>query len=115
MKPEPLTYATRISIDDAMSDCSNTLLTLLAAIPPKFYSTLPAAMIGQIVTGAVHGQSTSLQLTLTVLLNPQKHLVDQFHKFGVTSSYDELWRFRISVAIEMTKDDREITQFDIRQ
>ena len=48
-------------------------------------------------------------------MNPQKHLVDQFHKFGITTTYDELRRYRISVASAMEKGDHEIAQFDSKQ
>ena len=64
---------------------------------------------------SIYGQATCLQVALIVLLNPQKHLVDQFHKFGITTMYDELLRFRISVASVMEKGDREIAQFDRKQ
>ena len=64
---------------------------------------------------SIYGQATCLQVALIVLLNPQKHLVDQFHKFGITTMYDELLRFRISVASVMEKGDREIAEFDCKQ
>ena len=36
-------------------------------------------------------------------------------KFGITTTYDELRRYRISVASAMEKGDREIAQFDSKQ
>ena len=69
-------------------------------------------MIGQIILSTVCGHATSLQVALGVMLNQQRNLVDQFHKFGVTCTYNELRRFRISAAVAMDKDDQGIAQFD---
>lgn len=74
-------------------DCSETLLSLLAEISPNLDSTLPAAMVGHIVLSSVCNQATTLQLALSVLINQQRSILEQFHNFGVTSSYIELRRF----------------------
>jgi len=55
-------------------------------------------MMGNIITSVVNNQTTALQLSLSVLLNQKRKLVDQFHNFGDTSSYNELRRFKISCA-----------------
>jgi len=49
-------------------------------------------MMGNIITSVVNNQTTALQLSLSVLLNQKRKLVDQFHNFGITSSYNELRR-----------------------
>ena len=73
-------------MSSALGECSNTLLTLFAAISPKLDSSMEAAMIGNIVTSVVNNQITSLQLSLSVSLNKKRKLVDQLHNFGITSS-----------------------------
>lgn len=85
------------------------LFSFLAAISPKLDSTLEAAMIGNIVTRVVAGQATHLHISLSVLLNQHRKLVDEFHNFGVTFSYNELRRFRISAASSVTKASRPST------
>ncbi|KAL8613649.1 hypothetical protein ACOMHN_029741 [Nucella lapillus] len=95
-----------------MNECSPTLLALLAAIAPSLDSTLPAAMIGHIVTSAVNSYFTSLQLAVSVLLSRQRKVIEQLHDFGVTSSYDEYRRFRISAATAMASVPRGLAQFD---
>jgi hypothetical protein len=80
----------RISMNSALAKCSNSLLALLSEISPKLASTMQAAMIGSIVMSAVNSRATCLQISLGVLLNQKQKLVDQFHNFGVTPSYNEL-------------------------
>ena len=98
LKRDNHTYPTRTSMSTALSECSDTLLSLLAAISPKLNGSMEAAMMGNIITSVVNNQTIALQLSLSVLLNQKRKLVDQFHNFGVTSSYNELQRFKISCA-----------------
>jgi len=84
-----------------LSECSDTLLSLLAAISPKLNGCMEAAMMGNNITRVVNNQTTALLLSLSVLLNQKRKLVDQFHNFGVTSSYNELWRLKFSSASSM--------------
>ena len=95
-----------------MNECSPTLLALLAAIDPKLDSTLPAAMIGHIVTSAVSSYFTNLQLGLSVLLSRQRKFIDELHTYGVTTSYNELRRFRCSAADAMASVPRGLAHFD---
>ena len=106
VKTDGNTYATRISMNSALAECSNSLLTLLSEISPKLDSTVQAAMIGNIVMSVVNSRATCLQISLGVLLNQKRKLVDQFHDFGVTSSYNELRRFKISCASTMANSPR---------
>jgi len=86
LKRDGHTYSTRISMSTALEECSNTLLTLFAAISPKLDSSMEAAMMGNIVTRVVNNQTTSLQLYLSVSLNKERKQVDHF---GITSLYNE--------------------------
>jgi len=54
-KPHNSTYATLISLDSVMRECSLTSLTLLGEISPKLQHNLPTAMIGHIVLSTVWG------------------------------------------------------------
>ena len=101
-----LTYPTRVLMNTALAESSNSLLALLSAISPQLKSTMQAAMIGNIVTSAVNFQATCLQLALSVELNQRQKLVDLFHDFGITSSYNELRRFKISCASSMANVPR---------
>lgn len=111
-KPDRHTYPTRLSRGQIINECSPTLLALLAAICPNLDSTMPAAMIGHIVTSSVNSYVTNLQLGLSVLLNRQRKLTDELHVYGVTSSYDELRRFRCSAAATMASVPRGLANFD---
>lgn len=94
-------YKARLSKEQVTSECSPTLLRLLASISEKLNFTLPAFMIGHIITSAISGQATSLQIALSVLLSRHRKMIDELHNYGVASSYDELRRFRISAATAM--------------
>lgn len=61
--------------------------------------SLPALLIGNIVTAVVKNLATPLQIALAVLLRDSKEQVKAFNDFGVTCSYDELLRFKKSAAI----------------
>ena len=98
-KPNRHTYPTHLPRGYVMNECSPTLLALLAAIDPKLDSTIPAAMIGHIVTSAVSSYFTNLRVS--VLLSRQRKFIDELHMYGVTTSYDELRRFRCAAADAM--------------
>jgi hypothetical protein len=103
---DPLNFDTRISLNVVLKQCSKTLMQLLAAVSPSLDSTLSAAMIGHIVTNAVTGHATNLQISMSVLLNKQRAAVDRLHAFGVTASYNELRLFRISAAVSAQIEKR---------
>ena len=48
------TYATHISMEKVLNECNETLMALLAEISPKLDKTMPAAMIGNIVSSFVN-------------------------------------------------------------
>ena len=66
--------------------------------------------------GAVSGQATCLQVALSVLLNPQKHIVDQFHKIKLVSRQRMTSCDDSEFLLTMPwRNDREIAQFDSKQ
>ena len=66
--------------------------------PRKLNSgSLPAALIGNIVTSQVGNRFTQLTLSLAVMVGKKKK-VKTLSKFGAVASYDELIRFRTSAA-----------------
>lgn len=87
-------------------------MALLSEISPSLKYTLPALMIGHIVLSSVCDQATSLQVALGTMLSHQRNVIDHFQSFKVTSSYNELRRFRISAAAAVAKDDKGISQSD---
>ena len=69
------------------------LLSLLSKLSTKLNHTLPAALIGNIVTNVISGRFTILQIALGIVLN-RKGLIElqQLYYFLVSHSYDEvLW------------------------
>lgn len=73
-------YHARDDMDIALDCVSSTLLSLLSRLSTKLDHTLPAALIGNIVTNAISGRFTTLQIALGVVLN-RKGLIEQFYEF----------------------------------
>ena len=97
LKRDQSTYETRICLDDVLADSSPTLLSLLSRLSPKFESTLPTAMIGNMVTSAVTNKPTFLQIVLGIAVR-DKSIIELLYDHGVSSSYDEILRFKGSAA-----------------
>ena len=83
---------------------SPTLMDLLAAMIDNLKNTLPALLIGNIVTSALSSKPTNLQIALGNLLRDHKSIVNKLYRFGVTCPYDEIIQFKKSAALEATKD-----------
>ena len=96
-------YSTRLNHENASENVSSTVLNLLAHLSPKLNNTLPALLIGSIITAVVAGYPTQLQIALAVLLRDSKELVKSMSNFGVTCTYDELLRFKKSAAAAAAK------------
>ena len=96
LKSNKYKYRTRVNID-GIAYVSSTMLHLLSLVPPKLNSSLSACMVGNIVTIMVTNRTPALQIALGVLVG-QKSLIEQLYDFEVTSSYDEILRFKASVA-----------------
>ena len=90
-------YHARVDMGIALDCVSSTLLSLLSKLSTKLDRTLPAALIGNIVTNAISGRFTTLQIALGVVLN-RKGLIEQFYDFLASCSYDEVLRFKASAA-----------------
>ena len=90
-------YCTRINEQIALTESSSTLMSLLSEISPKLCGSLPALLIGNMVTGVVTHKPTSLQVALGVYAR-EKHMINTLHDFSVTCSYDEVLRFKSSAA-----------------
>ena len=96
------------SIETSKKTCTEyvnyTLLELLSKLGKKLKHTLPAMLIGNIITSLLTNSATPLQLGSAVLIQDLKGLVRTYHDFGVTCSYDELLRFKQSAASAASKD-----------
>ena len=69
---------------------SNPLNDILTKVSEKLNQSLPALLVGNIITSVVKNLATPLQIALAVLLRDSKEQVQSFYDFGVTCSYDEL-------------------------
>ena len=102
LKKNKMIYQTRIGLTDAIANSSSTLLSLLMHLSPKFDPSMPCALIGNILTGMITNQATTLQIALGVLLR-DKSVMDQFHDCGITCTYNEVLRFKASAASAASK------------
>ena len=98
LKSEKDHYKIRIFKETAAESACDTILALLAKISPKQDRTLPAILIGNIITSLLTNSFTTFQIALGVLTKESKDLVNYFHDFSVTCSYDEILRFKKSAA-----------------
>ena len=96
-------YKAHLDYDSASIFASSTLLNLLSCLSTKLDNTLPAVLIGNIITSVLTNHPTQLQISLAVLLRQSKELVKTMNDFGVTCTYDELLRFKKSVAAAAAK------------
>lgn len=97
-------YNIRIKKEDMLSSCSPTLMELLASVNDNLNNTLPALLIGNIITSVTSNKFTDLQLALGNLIRDSKTLINNMYHFRITCSYDEILRFKKSAAIAATKD-----------
>ena len=64
-------------------------------------------MTGNIVTSVVTKSFTKLQLVLSVLASDRK-LIEHLHEYGITSTYKEFRRFKVSAAASSDNNDQEV-------
>ena len=88
-----------------------TLNEILVSISPKFQTNpLAAALISNIVTSMTSLKVSMLQISVGLFVR-EKKIIECLQELGVTSSYDEVRRFKISAAHHASKDhlilDRE--------
>jgi len=102
-------YNIRINKDIALEESSPTMLHLLECISEKLNRTLPSLLICSIITSLVRESPTSLQIALGVETR-EKSKIETLFDFGVTCSYDEIRRFKSSIAKAST---HSTDRFDI--
>lgn len=97
------THIDKVICDKFQSDTLGELLSKVSTqrLRPD---SLQSMMIGNIVTSVVKNQATPLQITLALSLKDSKEHVQTFYDFGVTCSYDELRRYKRSVASAANDD-----------
>ncbi len=105
-------YKSHLDYDTALECTSNTVINVLSSLSPKLDNTLPAVLIANIITSVLANHPTDLQISLAVLLRESKELVKTINSFGVTCTYDELLRFKKSVAVEAAKS-AAVTAFNV--
>ena len=81
-----------------------TVMDLLSALSANLKYTLPALLIGNIITNVLYNNPTNLQIALGNLIRDSKSLINQMYQFRVTCSYDEILRFKKSAALAATKE-----------
>lgn len=91
-------YRLDLDISTAYESVSDLLMTFLGSLSPKLLHTLPALMIGNMITSVIRNQPTDLQVALGVLLRDSKSLIGYMYDYGITCSYDEVLRFKKSAA-----------------
>ena len=93
LKQDKSKYRTRATFENTIDDVSPTLQHLMSLVSKKLDSTLPSAMIGNVITSMVTNTYTSLQIALGITVR-QKSVIECLHKFGISASYDEILRFK---------------------
>ena len=71
-------YNIRICKETAAESACDTILALFAKLSPKLDRTLPAILIGNIITSLLTNSFTALQIALGVLIKDSKDLVNHF-------------------------------------
>ena len=79
-------------------DVSSTLQVLLSAISQKCDQSLPALLIGNIITSIVSHSPTDLQVSLAVLLRNFDVIVGQMFDYHITCSYNIIIIYNICIA-----------------
>ena len=69
-------YQSRVNIDTALDAVGATALSLLGKLSSKLNHTMPAVLIGNIITSVLVNQTTMLQIALANVLN-RKCLIEQ--------------------------------------
>ena len=91
---------------------TETLLDLMSHISPNLQISLPASMIGSIITSLITTKPTMLQVRLG-LVGHYKPIIKHLHEYRVTSTCHEVRRFKISLAVS-NKESSRLTGFDAK-
>jgi len=92
-------YNTHIDKHRATESVSSALQALLTVVCPNLDQSLPALLIGNIVTSLVNSEPTNLQIALGVLMRDSKDLLSHMYDYRITCSYDEIMHFKKSAAV----------------
>ena len=103
LSPKQNVYKLQMNKEIADEDTSPTLMSLLAALTKNLDNSLPAIMIGNMITAAINKRPTSLLVDIGVKMR-QRDLIETLFDFGVTCSYDEYLRFKASAASSAATD-----------
>jgi len=80
-------------------------------VSPELDASLPAYLIGNIITNAITHNITTLQTALGVATR-EKYLINMLYDFRVTCSYDEVLRFKSSAARHAAQESTTHGLFD---
>ena len=92
-------FQEHIDADMAAEHASDTLLKLLAALSRRLDRTLPAPLIGNIITNVLRNSPTPLQVALGILLRDSKTVISHMYDYRVTCRCDEVLLFKSSTAV----------------
>ena len=93
-------------IRQSLHTCSQTLMDLLSLVSPKLNKTLPAALIGNMITSTCTLRVSMLQVALGLLFR-ERRIIDHLYEYKVCASYDEVRRYKISAASHATSNSKE--------
>ena len=91
-----------INIKNLFDDCSSILISFLSKFSPSFDKRLTAAMTNSF---------THLQLSLGILVHDKK-LVEHLQEYGLTSTYHEVRRYKISAAVASDEKGEKLLSSD---
>ena len=97
-------YDININTNIVKESISEFLLLLLSKVSPKLDNTLPALLIGSIITSVVKNHATSLQVDIAGKMGESKKLINSLYSYKVTCSYSEFRRFKKSCACAAVED-----------
>ena len=97
-------YDISINTNIVKESISEFLLLLLSKVSPKLGYTLPALLIGSIITSVVNNHATSLQVDIAGKMGESKKLINSLYSYKVTCSYREFRRFKKSCARAAVED-----------
>ena len=89
-----------------------TLLDLLSHISPNVKKSVPASMTGSIITRILTTKPIILQVVLGFVAH-HKPIIEHLHKYRVTTTYHEVRRFKIFLAV-CKKESSGLTCFDAK-
>ena len=93
--------------DELSGLCLPTLTALLTMISPNFKNNSKAiALISSMIITIARSKVTTLQVALGLLLQ-EKKLIEHLYEYGVTASYDEVRRFKISAAYSASQEKEQ--------